>query len=121
MDSPDNRILARGRGDHAADHIEQRGLAGAVGPDDGLDLAGANREIEIGDRLQSAKTTSKAAHVEKRRRGLAHGRGRCQKRTMLSPTAANPPGKNIRTAIMPAPKINSCASWKVRRSSGAPV
>ena len=113
--------LARGRSDHAADHVEQRGLACAVRPDDGLDLPLAHREIEIGDGLQSAKATRKAAHIEERRCPLAHGRYLCHRRAILSPAPASPPGKNNSTAIIPAPKIKSCASWNVRSSSGAPV
>src|SRR5262249_2038425 len=112
--------VARGRGDHAADHIEERGFPCPVRPDDRFDLSPADPEIEIVDGLQSAKATCKAAHIEECR-GLAHDRYRCRRRAMLPPAPANPLGKNNRTAIIPAPKIKSCASWNVRRSSGAPV
>src|SRR6516165_3861936 len=110
--------LARGRGHHAADHIEQRRFACAVRPDDRLDLSFADPEIEISDGLQSAKATRKAAHIEECR-ALAHDQYRCRRRAMLSPAPANPPGKNNKTAIIPAPKIKSCASWKVSKSCGA--
>ena len=39
----------------SVEHVEERGLAGAVGPDDAEDLVLANREAHVAQRLQSEK------------------------------------------------------------------
>ena len=44
-----------GRPVEAADHVEQRGLARAVGPDDAADLAGADRQRDVVERLEPAE------------------------------------------------------------------
>ena len=41
---------------HAGDHVEQRGLAGAVRADHAADFARRHVKADIGDRLQAAKT-----------------------------------------------------------------
>ena len=43
------------RRDHAGDHVEQRGLAGAVRADHREDRALRHREADVGDRAQAAK------------------------------------------------------------------
>ena len=40
---------------HAGDHVEQRGLAGAVRADHAADFARRHVKADIGDRLQAAK------------------------------------------------------------------
>ena len=49
---------------HAVHHVEQRGLAGAVGAYQPQNLAFAEAEAHIGDRQQSAKPFAYAAHFQ---------------------------------------------------------
>src|SRR5690606_18730380 len=46
------------------DDIEERGLAGPVGPDEAVDLAAANADADAGERLQAAETLVHARHFE---------------------------------------------------------
>jgi hypothetical protein len=45
--------LARARRDDAADDVDQRGLAGAVGPEQREDLAALDLEVDAFQRLQA--------------------------------------------------------------------
>ena len=76
--SPANAIAPVVGREHAGDHVEQRGLAGAVRTDDGEDLAGATSKLTLVDRhagrgsaCSRASTASSARH---RRRALRRGR-----------------------------------------------
>jgi hypothetical protein len=51
---------ARTRAVDARDHVEQRGLAGAVRPDDRDDSPGFTREADIVDGLQAAEADAQA-------------------------------------------------------------
>ena len=48
----------------ARDEIEERGLAGAVGPDDGVDLIGAEFDAHIVDRRQTAEALGEIADIK---------------------------------------------------------
>jgi hypothetical protein len=50
----------------AADHVEHRGLAGAVGPDDREDLALLSFERDTGDSLDAAKRLGRFADFQER-------------------------------------------------------
>ena len=51
----------------AADDVEHRALAGAVGPDDRRDLAAVDREADVGDRLDAAEVEVDVLDAEDRR------------------------------------------------------
>src|SRR6266513_3926934 len=53
----------------AADHVEQRRLPGAVGTDDGADLAAIDREAHPTQRDERAEADADALHLEERARG----------------------------------------------------
>src|SRR5262249_60867852 len=52
------------------DHVERRGLPGAVGPDQADDLSGADREGDAVERDDAAEALGDAADFEE-----SHGRG----------------------------------------------
>ena len=74
------RGLGRARGDidaveannstiaceYAGDHLDQGGFAGAVLPEQRVNFAGAEGEIDILQRAQRAKTLAEPAHLKKR-------------------------------------------------------
>ncbi len=49
------------RPQHTGDEVEECGLAGAVGTDDGADLAGLERQVDVVDGNQRPETANKAA------------------------------------------------------------
>ena len=51
---------------HARDHVEERGLAGAVGPDETADLAGGHLEADVGDRRDPAEAHADVGQLEGR-------------------------------------------------------
>ena len=51
-------------GVHARDDLHQRGLAGAVLADQGMDLARADREADVLERLDARELLRDAAHLE---------------------------------------------------------
>ncbi len=53
---------ARARPQHAADQVEQRRLAGSVRADHAADLAGCNREVDIGNGVQAAEALADLFH-----------------------------------------------------------
>jgi hypothetical protein len=53
--APVEQYPARGRGDGAADQVEERGLAGAVRPDDGVDRAACELDADVVDGRQAAE------------------------------------------------------------------
>src|SRR5437868_8821487 len=59
----------------AVDHIEHRGLAGAVRPDNGADLALADVERHVGDRLHAAERERHVLDCEDRLAGRDVGAG----------------------------------------------
>ena len=73
--SPRNRTSPAVGDEEAVQHVEERGLAGAVGPDDAEDLALAHLEADVRQGLQTDERLRDAAHVEQRRPG-ARGAGR---------------------------------------------
>ena len=58
----------------AAQHLHQRRFAGAVFADDGVDLARADIQIDIVQRLHARKRLGDAAHFEN---GVVHVRDSC--------------------------------------------
>src|SRR5439155_2510477 len=57
--------LAAGGREAAADEVEQRGLAGAVRPDDGHPLAGRHREVGAADDLGLAEALAKVFQFDR--------------------------------------------------------
>jgi hypothetical protein len=52
------------RPDVTGDEVEQRGLACAVGADDGADRAGGDREAHAAHRLEAVEALPEVAHVK---------------------------------------------------------
>ena len=69
--SPAKMIAALIRRHRAGDHIEQRGLAGAVRPDHGEDRALRHVEADAVDGDQAAKALADAVDGEQRRHRLS--------------------------------------------------
>src|SRR5260221_836622 len=67
----------------AADRHHQGGLAGAVGPDQGHDLAGVDIEVDAFERHHAAVEGGDAAHREQR---LAHSPTSASTRATSSPS-----------------------------------
>ena len=84
--------------EHAGDHVEQRGLAGAVRPDDGEDLALGDREAHIVDREQAAEALADALHLEQR----AHD-GRSVRPSLRASQGQIPSGSTITTTSRQTP------------------
>ena len=64
---------AAGRRQHAGDGVEQRGLAGAVGTDDGAALAARDGQADAVDRAQGVEGDD---HIGKCQDRLGHGKFR---------------------------------------------
>src|SRR5205085_4902286 len=62
---------AVGRGVDTGDQVEHRGLAGAVGADESEQRAALEREVEIGDRLETAELHRHL--LEREDRAACHG------------------------------------------------
>ena len=58
--------MTRGGPRHAGDHVEEGALAGAVRPDDGLDLARRHREAEIGNGAKSLEVAVQCFDLQQR-------------------------------------------------------
>ena len=58
IDWPSNRIAAVGRRIDAGQHVHHRALAGAVRPDQPVDAAARDRQIDLVERLQAAEAAS---------------------------------------------------------------
>src|SRR5919108_1790673 len=76
------RAVAAGEADRAlvgmveaADDVEQRGLAGAVGPDDRQELAALDDHAHLVQRQQRAEADADAVHLQQRARGGRPGHG----------------------------------------------
>ena len=72
----------------AGDGVEQRRLAGAVGAEDGVLLAGGDRQRDVVDRAQRAERARHAASAPARRSRRARGRARAARRRARAPAAA---------------------------------
>ena len=70
--APEDADRARVAAQVAGDEVEERGLAGAVGPDDEPALARHHLERDVVRRRQPAEGLAQSPHRERRR----HGRGR---------------------------------------------
>src|SRR5262249_37601282 len=57
--------------ENAGDHLDQGGLAGAILAEQSMDLARAEREIDVLQRAHRAKTLGYPAHLQKERSGIA--------------------------------------------------
>src|SRR5690606_14135966 len=98
----------------AADAVEHRGLAGAVGADDGQDLAVADVERHAIDRLQAAKAHAEVADFQQRRtHGLSSRWGRLR--------GSRPWGRQIIIRTIRPPKISMRYSLNSRASSGSRI
>ncbi len=86
------------------DEVEERGLAGAVGPDDGADRALRHREAHAAYGLEAVEALGDVAD-------LKHGRSlRRVQRQRLSAAPARPPGntKSSRTRMLPSTSGQYC-------------
>ena len=61
---------ARVAREHAGDHLDQGGFAGAVLAEQRMDFAGPEREVDTLQRAQRAKTLGDPANLQQRRRGI---------------------------------------------------
>ena len=61
---------ARVAREHAGDHLDQGGFAGAVLAEQRMDFAGPQREVDTLQRAQRAKTLGDPANLQQRRRGI---------------------------------------------------
>src|SRR5215469_13344032 len=69
----EKRDRATVRPELAGDEIEERRLAGAVGPDDQTALAALDREVHTTGDAQAAKELGEAAQLERRHGALPSG------------------------------------------------
>ena len=83
--------------DLAAQHVEARGLAGAVGTDEGHELALGEREADAGHRLDAAIGLGEAVHGEQAHAGLS------LPRRQRATKPAMPSGKASTRAMMTRP------------------
>src|ERR1700759_2017805 len=86
--------LARGQRKAAADQIEQRGLAGAVGPDDGVALALLDLEIDAANDLGLAEGLVDVAEAEL---DVGHATLRCGFSSLIRPSQTR---RNDRASIV---------------------
>ncbi len=63
---PEQKNLARRHRKNAGNQIEQRGLAGAVGADDGLAVAGHDAQRDVARGLQATETLAQILELEDR-------------------------------------------------------
>ena len=64
MSSPAKTTCPGARLEHAGDQVEEGGLAGAVGTDDGADLAGLHRHVDVVDGDQRAEAARPAPCIQ---------------------------------------------------------
>src|SRR5262249_21981584 len=99
----------------ARDEVEQRGLAGAVGPDDGVPLAPAHLEVDARQHLQAVEVVSQIARLENGHRASseagpgARDRARALSRTYCMKPMA-PSGAYMTTKIRIRPTTRSTRS-----------
>src|SRR4029079_19377031 len=83
----------------AGDQVEQRGLAGAVGPDDGGDLALGHAHAGVVDGQEAVEGFAQAADLE-------HQAARRSRRAALPRAPARPPGKTNSSTLRMVPSTN---------------
>jgi hypothetical protein len=75
LDAGDHAVtdeqVAAGGGEHGRGHAQQRGLAGAVGPEHGGDGAGVDAQVHAVEHLDAAVTGVHAAQLQQGREGGA--------------------------------------------------
>ena len=64
--------LARGRGEEPGEEVEEGRLAGAVGAHEGVDRAGPDDEVDLGDGPEAAELLGQGARLEHGCRCLVH-------------------------------------------------
>src|SRR5699024_2183742 len=96
----------------AGDQVEQRRLAGAVGADDGIDLAALYLEIQILDCQHAAEFLAQAAYGQQTVRHASPRRNRC------SSVGSRPRGRKIMTTIRMAPYNTISSSCRPVRNCG---
>ncbi len=141
MSSPSKRDRAHRRAVEPGEHVEERRLARAVGPDDRDDRALGDVERDVVDRRQAAEVLGDVVGDEHRRAEAGAGAGRrrsaagrslpllvvhrllrrrCPRaaRSGAGVRAAGPPGRRIITITSRKPKMPKprSASWKSRSS-----
>lgn len=70
----------RRRGQELGQQVEKRGLAGTIGPDQGMDVPGLDLDIDILDGREALEVLGKASGFQNDGRGLgtvAHGTSPC--------------------------------------------
>ena len=95
------------------DQVEQRRLAGAVRPDQGVDAALRHRHVDIVDRDQSRIAAGDAGQLEKRHQRLLDAR--------RSRSGSRPAGRNSTAATMIRPFTTRRTSLTPRSTSGSRV
>src|SRR6266446_206676 len=108
--------LALLRAVNAADDVEERRLAGAVGADQAADLAAICREVDAVERFHAAEAEGKVAHAQERRGHLERS-GSSHPRICRLISETSPPRKNSTKTTSRAPKTSSCAPLTSRNAS----
>src|SRR5947209_6047084 len=111
--------VTRGRTLDPHDCLHGGGFAGAVRPDQAKNFAGAELEVEVLDRGQTAEALGQAAHFE-------HGRliGRCihhERASRDSAAPRKPPGKNSTTKSATAETMKVASSPVGLKNSPATI
>ena len=101
----------------AGEHVEERGLARAVGADEAVDLAAADGEAHLRERREAAEALGDALDLEERGRGgrfrRRHRRARSRARASSPPRAAAPPAGTASSPPSPARRA-ACGSPRDR-------
>ncbi len=114
----------------AGQHVEQRRLAGAVRPDQAVDLALTDVERHVGERLHAAEPLADAARDEQRARGirssahaaaLAAGAAAVSSSRLRSADGRIPAGRNsiIPTSVMPNSSMRITSGSMIVRPNSA--
>src|SRR5213593_264495 len=114
-------LAAVGRID-AADDVEQRGLARAVGPDDATDLSRVEIEVDAVERDDAAEGDGDVPHDEAAHADRSGARsGSSQPRARRLTREMRPSGRKTMHAISRSPKAISCPPLNARSASWSPT
>ena len=116
---PSNTNSPRVRRVDAGQHVEQAGLAGAVGPDQAVDLAVVDREADVGERLHAAEALADATGAQQDEVVVGHytRAAASRARACAAPTAGGRPGGTASSAPAPG-RTAACGSPRARSASG---
>ena len=108
-----------GRGELPRDHVEERGLAGAVGPEDGPAFAGPDLEVHVTHGVNAAEAPADPPQAEDRRGALGGCLWCCHH--CLTSTRSRPPRRcRPRRARCPPRTSGSCGPAEAYRRVNVP-